>query len=105
MRSSVRALPRPRPGTVVDDTTRPKTHADSSTLDVADRRLLRLVDVAPGVVREQVEDGLDADLGEGLGPFRADALELRDVQLSEVAEALGHQRRRITIYSMPKRYG
>jgi hypothetical protein len=31
MRSSVRALPRPRPGTDVDDTTRPKIQVSSSS--------------------------------------------------------------------------
>jgi hypothetical protein len=66
---------------------------------VADRGLLRLVEVAPRVVREQVEDRRDLDLGEHLGPLGADAVEPRDRQLGQLAQPSGHG------YSMPKRYG
>ncbi len=59
---------------------------------VPDRGLLRLVEVAARVVREQVEDRGDLDLGQDLGPLRADALEHGDRQVVELSEPLRQRR-------------
>src|SRR5690606_18644250 len=72
-------------------------------LGVADRGLPGLVEVAAGVVREQVEDRLDLDAGQGLGPLRPHPAETGDGGLGERAQAAwGHG---ASGYSIPNRYG
>src|SRR5690606_18207323 len=71
-------------------------------LGVPDRRLAGLVEVAPRVVRQQVEDRLDPDLAQRPGPLGADAPQLGDGEGRQLTEATGHGD---AGYSIPNRYG
>ena len=53
----------------------------------------RAVEVAARVVREQVEDRGEVEVGQRLGPFRADPVERGDGGAGELAEQAGHDGR------------
>ena len=69
---------------------------------VADRRLLGLVEIAPRIVGQDVEHRVHVELGQRLGPLRTDAVQDGDRELVERSERLRHGLARRP-YSMPNR--